>query len=159
MLAAGLRVWNSPDVLPWSAWIERSLDEARARGESVPRRLSASEEWLLWQEAVHEATAGFGVLMPDSIIEPVRRAVGLMDDFGLSLAADATAEAAVLRQSRALFEQWCESLQLQSTTSWRQCAKYLRPSNRLLLAGFPMLGGAHQALAGRASGRRGSRQP
>lgn len=140
MLAAGLRVWSSPDVLPWTAWVERSLDEARARGESVPRRLSTSEEWLLWQEAVHEATAGFGLLTPEAIVEPVRRAVGLVDDFGLNLAPEGTAEAAVLRQSRALFERRCESLQLQGTTSWRQCAKFLRPSSKLLLAGFSVIG-------------------
>ena len=48
MLAAGLTVWNTPDVLPWSAWIERELEAARSRGESLPRRLSGPEEWLLW---------------------------------------------------------------------------------------------------------------
>jgi ATP-dependent helicase/nuclease subunit B len=140
MLAAGRRVWNSPDVLPWSAWIERSLDDARTRGERVPQRLSPMEDWLLWQEAVHEACAGFQVLTPDAMIEPVRRAVGLMDDYGFTLNAAATPESAVLKQSREHFRRRCEQLRVQSSVSWMDCAEYLRPSGRLLLAGFSAIG-------------------
>jgi ATP-dependent helicase/nuclease subunit B len=144
MLASGLTVWNSPDVLPWSAWIERELDSARARGESLPRRLSSAEEWLLWREAVHQACSGLEVLMPAALIEPVRRAIGRLDDYALSLTGAATVEAGVLRQAQAHFRRRCHELNALGTTSWRDCAAHLQPSPRLLLAGFPALGPARR---------------
>jgi probable DNA repair protein len=139
-LAAGLTVWNSPDVLPWSAWVERELDAARVRGDSLPRRLSAPEEWLLWREAVQEACAGLDILMPDALIEPVRRAIGRLDDYGMPLSQAITAEAGVLLQARAGFRRRSHELNSLGTTSWRDCAAYLQPSSRLWLAGFPALG-------------------
>jgi ATP-dependent helicase/nuclease subunit B len=145
MLAAGLTVWNSPDVLPWSAWIERELDAARARGESRPRRLSGPEEWLLWHEAVLEACSGLQLLMPASLIEPLRAAIGQMDDYGLSVAQAATVETGVLLQARAHFRRRCQECGVLGSTSWRDCSAHLRPSPRLLVAGFTALGPARRA--------------
>jgi ATP-dependent helicase/nuclease subunit B len=144
MLGAGRRVWNSPDVLPWSAWVERELDAARARGDSPPRALSAPEEWLLWREAVLQACADLDVLRPDALIAPVRRAIGLLDDYGLTLSPALTAESGVLLQARAAFRHRSHELNVLGTTSWRDCAAYLQPSQRLLLAGFPALGPARR---------------
>jgi len=144
MLAAGRAVWNSPDVLPWSAWVERELDAARARGESLARRLSAPEEWLLWRDSVREACDGHDVLMPDALIEPVRRAVARLDDYGLPLPRAVGAESAVLLQARAAFRRRCAELGALGTTSWQDCAAHLRPSPQLLLAGFAALGPARQ---------------
>jgi ATP-dependent helicase/nuclease subunit B len=144
MLGAGLKVWNSPDVLPWSAWVERELDAARIRGESLARRLSAPEEWLLWRLAVQEACADLEVLMPDALIEPVRRAIGRLDDYGLPLSQAVTAESGVLLQARAGFRRRSHELNALGVTSWRDCAAHLQPSPRLLLAGFPALGPARR---------------
>jgi ATP-dependent helicase/nuclease subunit B len=144
MLGAGLRVWNTPDVLPWGAWIERELDAARARGESLRRRLSAPEEWLLWREAVQHACIDLDLLLPDALIEPVRRAIGRLDDYGLTLNRAATAEAAVLLQARAGFRRRCAELGAIGTTSWGDCAPHLQPSAQLLLAGFARLGPARR---------------
>ena len=144
MLDAGRAVWNSPDVLPWSAWLERELDAARARGEPLARRLSAAEEWLLWRDSVREACDGHGVLMPDALIEPVRRAVARIDDYGLPLRRAMGAESAVLLQARAAFRRQCAELGVLGTTSWQDCAAHLRPSPQLLLAGFAAPGQARQ---------------
>ena len=141
MLDAGRAVWNSPDVLPWSAWIERELGAARARGEPLARRLSAAEEWLLWRDAVHEA-CGQEVLRPDALIEPVRRAITRLDDYGLPLTRAASPESAVLLHARAAFRRRCAELGALGTTSWRDCAALLRPSAQLLLAGFATPGPA-----------------
>jgi probable DNA repair protein len=144
MLAAGLRVWNSPDVLPWSGWLERELDAARARFEPLPRRLSSAEEWLLWREVVREACSDFGVLMPDGLIDPVRRAVGRMDDFGLQLPTATSAETAVLRGARAGFRRRCQELDAIGSTSWQDCAAFVRPPPGVVLTGFSALGPARQ---------------
>ena len=144
MLHAGRRVWPSPDVLPWGAWVERELDAARARGASLPRRLSASEQWLLWRAAVHEACEGLAVLMPDALIEPVRQAIGRLDDYGLPLPPASTAETAVLMQARTAFRRRCAELKASGAGSWHDCRAHLRPSTRLWLAGFSALGPARR---------------
>ncbi len=144
MLSAGRRVWDSPDVLPWGAWLERELDAARARGELARRRLTGAEEWLLWREAVHAACSDLAVLRPDALIEPVRRAVGRLDDYGMPLRRASTAESAVLLQSRAAFSRRCAELGALGSSSWRDCAEHLRPSAQLLLAGFACLGSARR---------------
>lgn len=144
MLGAGRRVWPSADVLPWNAWVERELDAARARGESLPRRLAAAEEWLVWRAAVHEACAGLDVLMPDALIEPVRRAITRLDDYGLPLPPASGAESALLMQGRSAFRRRCAELGASSATSWQDCRAHLRPSNRLLLAGFSVVGPARR---------------
>jgi hypothetical protein len=134
----------------------------------VPWRFPAAtpvgaEEWLLWREAVQEACAGLDVLMPDALIEPVRRAIGRLDDYGMPLSQAITAEAGVLLQARAGFRRRSHELNALGTTSWRDCAAYLQPSSRLWLAGFPALGPGATPLAraarrtrgrGRAVGRR-----
>jgi ATP-dependent helicase/nuclease subunit B len=140
MLGTGQLVWKSPDVLPWSAWVERSVDEARAQGHPVSRRLSPIEDWLLWQEAVHEACADYPVLMPDAMIEPVRRAIGLIEDYGIALRGAATPEAVVLQRSAQHFMRRARELEVLGNTSWRDVIDYLKPSARLLLAGFSNIG-------------------
>ena len=51
-----------------------------------------------------------------------------------------SAETAVLLQARAGFRRRCAELGVLGTTSWQDCAPYLRPSQQLLLAGFQVLG-------------------
>lgn len=144
-LAQGRRIWGSPDILPWNAWVVRELDAARARGEPLPRRLSATEEWLLWREAVDAACSGLQVLMPDALIDTVRRALQLLDDYGLDPPGAVTPEAAVLRQAQHHFRRRCGELSALGTTSWRDCAHWLQPTPRMRLAGFIALGPARQA--------------
>jgi probable DNA repair protein len=144
MLRAEKQVWSTPDVLPWSAWIERCLDDARAAGQAVPRRLSPMEDWLLWQEAVQQACAQYPVLMPDALIEPVRRAVGLLEDYGIAFQGAPTPEAAVLQWSLQHFKRRARELQVLGDTSWRDVVDYLQPSARVLLAGFTNLGPARR---------------
>ena len=57
-LGAGRSAWPSADVLPWTAWLERTLAEA-ARDDARWRLLGATQELVLWQrliEASREAT-------------------------------------------------------------------------------------------------------
>jgi ATP-dependent helicase/nuclease subunit B len=144
MLRSAKHVWSTPDVLPWSAWVQRCLDEARAQGRGVPRRLSEMEEWLLWQEAVQAACADFRVLMPDAMIEPVCRVIGLLEDYGIEFKGTPTPEAAVMQQSVQHFRRRVRELEVLGTASWRDVIDYLQPSARILLAGFSDLGPARR---------------
>jgi len=144
-LAAGRRVWESADVLPWTAWLERGLDQARSRGVPVPRRLSRAEEWWLWREAVRAACADLPVLWPDALIDSVRRAVLLLEDYGIQLHDASSSETAVLLRARAHFRRRCGELHALWGSSWSACADYLQPSAATLALGFPEFGAARRA--------------
>jgi probable DNA repair protein len=143
-LAAGARAWNTPDVLPWSGWLERSLDAAAARSGQVPRRLSGSEEWLCWREAVRAAGADAAVLFADALVDSVRRAVTLLDDYALPLRAAASAESALLLGARRWFREHCLQRGVVGITSWQDCAAHLAPVSRTRLVGFTTLGAARR---------------
>ena len=143
-LRAGRAVWNSPEVLPWSAWLERGLDEARGRGVPVPRRLSRTQEWWLWREAVHAACGEFTVLSPDSLIDSVRRAVLALEDHGIELRDAGAPETAVLLGARAHFARRCVALHALWSQSWSACAPYIKSAASTRLAGFAELGAARR---------------
>jgi len=54
---AGRERWESPDILPWTAFVERQWDEARHApgGEGAPLLLAAPEEEALWESVVAES--------------------------------------------------------------------------------------------------------
>lgn len=139
-LAAGRAVWRSPDILPWNAWLERELADARARGEPVPRRLSAFEDWLLWREAAEEACSGLDLLQIDSLVDALRRAAGLLADYGLTLREPLNAEAGVLKRASAHYRLRCRELGVIAASDWRAARDFVRVSARLWLAGFEALG-------------------
>ncbi len=144
MLAEGRRTWPSPDVLPWGAWLERELDRARIRGEVVPRRLSALEDWLLWREAVLQAGGRREMLAPERLMDAVRRAVATLEDYGSELPVDASPETALLAEVRDHYRRRCEVLGALPVGSWVACARYVRPSESVLLAGFAVVGPARR---------------
>jgi probable DNA repair protein len=136
MLAQGLTLWASPDILPWGAWVERELEQARVHGEAVPRRLSSAEQWQLWREAVLQSAAGLQILAPERLIDPVRRAAGILDDYGLCLSAADSPEAALLIAAQAAYRRHCTESGAMGSDSWLDCRDYLHPSAQLMLAGF-----------------------
>ncbi len=57
--ARGLRVWTSPDILPWSAFIVRAADAVREAQGTRSAPLSATQERWLWAELVRGQETGF----------------------------------------------------------------------------------------------------
>lgn len=54
---AGLPVWETPDILPYSAWLERCLEESNVHIDSEGRKdapllLRPLQEQLLWEEII-----------------------------------------------------------------------------------------------------------
>ena len=56
-LDAGRRVWATPDVLTWDAWLSRELLRARQGGADVPAILNRSQELELWRQVLEGASA------------------------------------------------------------------------------------------------------
>ncbi|HXV08169.1 MAG TPA: PD-(D/E)XK nuclease family protein [Burkholderiales bacterium] len=60
-IGTGRSAWPSADVLPWSAWLERTLGEA-ARDDPRLRLLGPAQELALWQRLIEPSHAGSPLL-------------------------------------------------------------------------------------------------
>ena len=63
---AGRSVWQTPDILPLSAFVERSYDGAlhAADSHALPPLLSTAQETALWEESIRRSDAASGLLSP-----------------------------------------------------------------------------------------------
>jgi ATP-dependent helicase/nuclease subunit B len=118
-LAAGRRVWSSPDVIALTAWTRREAERLAAEaGASVPRVLSAAEEWLLWRQCAFEVTQGLDLLDRPALGESLQRASALAAEFGIALqAGPADSEAALLVRAQREFAARCTALSARSAAT------------------------------------------
>ncbi len=63
-LSAEKKVWETPDILPWAAWILRSWDDFAAQQQQVPLLLNAQQLQWVWQKIVSESSFAKGFLQP-----------------------------------------------------------------------------------------------
>jgi probable DNA repair protein len=145
-LRAGRRVWASPDVLPWQAWLTRGLDRVRATGAQVPCRLRSAASWLLWRDAAREACAQ--ALSPDGLAPALRRAAFLQADWDLP-ASTATAEARALGVAVAFVRGHCREHDLIDPADWSRILPLMGEQRHTAVAGFGVLPPARAAALAR----------
>jgi len=58
------KVWETPDILPWAAWMLRSWDDFAAQQEQVPLLLNAQQQQWVWQKIVTESSFAKAFLQP-----------------------------------------------------------------------------------------------
>ena len=117
-LAAGRRVWSSPDVLSLAAWTRREAERVAAEAPGGPRLLSAVEEWLLWRQCALEITQGMPLLDTAALGESLQQASTLAAEFGIALRAQsADSEAALLVRAQREFDVHCQALAARSAAS------------------------------------------
>src|SRR5258708_7721650 len=86
-IARGLASWESADVLPFSAFVERSYEDAlySELATQLPILLSAAEEQALWEEAIAASESGKALLSTPSAAELARGASQLAHEWKLAL--------------------------------------------------------------------------
>ena len=65
-LADQKNVWETPDILPWAAWIMRLWDDFAAQQASVPMLLNTQQQQWVWQQVVSESAHAKGLLQPSA---------------------------------------------------------------------------------------------
>lgn len=65
-LAEQKNVWETPDILPWAAWIMRLWDDFAAQQGSVPMLLNTQQQQWVWQQIVSESPLAKGLLQPSA---------------------------------------------------------------------------------------------
>jgi len=81
--AAGRRVWPSPDILPWSAWLRRHYEHLLDAGHIESDLLSPAQERLVWQTVIERHDATSGLLRPTAAAHSALNAHALLADWQL----------------------------------------------------------------------------
>jgi ATP-dependent helicase/nuclease subunit B len=148
-LAAGRRAFHTPDVHSFSGWLR--AQPLRTAAGRTRRHLGASEEWLLWHEAVTGAAAQLSLPGVAGLVDAVRRSAGLLYDWRIApglLEQAGTPESALLAESLVRIE--ARLTELCAVGDWQVLGELaLDPPRRVpLFAGFALATPAHRALLG-----------
>ena len=76
-LAQGRTVWDAADIVPYSAFLQRTWEEAFYAEASLPALLAPAQEEQLWRQAL----AGAGLIAIDETAARCREAWGLMHEW------------------------------------------------------------------------------
>lgn len=144
--SAGRRAWPTPQILPWSAWIESLWEAALYEGLSLPARISADEELLIWERIIAQDSESHPLLDPAAAAEAARNSWELIHAWRL----DRSAIEALAGDDTRAFLRWTESFEdAGETGGWLEPARWadrlaplldripLPPS--IVLAGFDEL--------------------
>jgi len=162
--AAGARVWEAPDILPWPQWLERFWQDSFGwlDGDAPQPLLSPFQEQTLWESIIREAESA-PLLHEPAAARGAREAWQLLHAWRLPLAragefanedASAFGRWAKTYQQRCAREHYLDSARLPEAITQAITQKRLRLPDRLLLAGFDEFTPQQQALldAVRAAG-------
>jgi ATP-dependent helicase/nuclease subunit B len=50
------KVWETPDILPWAAWIMRLWEDFAAQQESLPMLLNTQQQKWVWQQLISDSS-------------------------------------------------------------------------------------------------------
>ncbi len=148
-LAAGARVWASPDVLTPSAWARRECERAAEVSPAQwPRILGPAEEWLLWRQAAEEVARSFPVLDAGALGESLQRSSERAAEHGVTPGADARgSEAQLLYEAQQIFAARCREMNAASVSALLPRLHDGAERRALLLAGFDAIPRPLAALA------------
>jgi probable DNA repair protein len=146
----GRVVWEAPDVLPWSQWLERFWQESFGllSADRPQQLLSDFQELTLWEEAIHSADSENPLLQVPSAARSARDAWQLLHAWRVSIARDqenssedvsAFARWAKAYRQRCTDGDWLDSARLADAVRGALADGRLAPPRALIIAGFDEL--------------------
>jgi ATP-dependent helicase/nuclease subunit B len=166
----GREVWDSPDILPWGAWLARAYEEAVLCGAppSVPLLLSEAQELALWERVIGESARGGGLLLRSATAGLALDARNIQVAWRLPVEAGdgaLTEDVHAFLGWSQLFERrcreagWLDRARLGDAVAEWWGRRVLPPPREILLAGFDELTPQQEAvLAGAAAAGAAVRQ-
>jgi ATP-dependent helicase/nuclease subunit B len=139
-LAGGGRVWATPDILSFDAWLTREIERHAAdAGANLPRLLSPAEDWLLWRQCTADATGDLDLVNRGALAEALRRASALAADFQIDVSRSRDmpgTESALLSEVQRAVDERCRSLGAAHATSLLAGLPCVGDSRPVVFAGF-----------------------
>ena len=157
MQAKGLKVWRTPQILPWSTWLNRQYLDARAlhAAKYKPLRvLSGAQSRALWNEVVANSNLASELLNPSSAARLAARSWRRLQDHAIplrELAKYDTPETQAFNAWCHEFLRRCEALGAIDDARlmlWAEEVQYV-PDERVALAGFDSMPPAMRTLVDR----------
>lgn len=145
MATSDSRVWDSPDVLPWHAWLRRLWDEQiLAHRGPVPTLLSDTQARAWWEDAVQSS-----VLMQSSgAAKTAYQAWQLLADYQVPLAdlkVSQGVDSKLFRDWAQAYEQTCRDKNWLDPAYLIQQLHVSDCSSRIVFAGFDQFAPAQQS--------------
>lgn len=148
--AAGRSVWQTPNILPYSAWLETLyeallLNPALESLEAWPDALSPSQEMWVWESVIRESEYGKKLLQTQATAKTAQQAWALcrqwrLDVRHLSHAPPPDTEAFIDWQKlfvrRCRRENWAEAARLPDLTASGIRQELIELPHSILFAGF-----------------------
>jgi probable DNA repair protein len=144
-LALGQSVWETPDVLPLGAWLNRCHKQLSEAGHSDRRLLTPHQNLLAWERQVRESTAGADLLRPDAAAALAAEAWERLCAWNLGLdgvdGAAGEESRAFLQWARAFLREceshgWLDAPRLPAVVSGALRSGALPPPSGMIFAGF-----------------------
>ena len=81
----GLEVWPTPDVLPWTAWLQSAWEEAVVSGASPAPELllTSQQEQRIWEDIITESVADQPLQQVTGTVRRAQEAWQLMQSWRL----------------------------------------------------------------------------
>lgn len=145
--ARGLEVWRTPQILPWSTWLEREYLDARAAANdaaSIKRVLSAAQSRALWEDVVAESRYARDLLNPSNAARLAARSWRRLHEYLISLDALEnydTPEARALQTWCREYAARCRALRAidpAELAAWAHAEQFV-PADNVACAGFDSL--------------------
>ena len=156
-MAAGERVWSSPDVQTAGAWLRRECERQAEEGNrSTARLLGAAEEWWLWAEATREAAAEVAGENPFLSLAPLAEALQSASEQAVlwhlePVTAGPDSETRLLLRAQRAFAERCRALGATSVGCAIPALAPLTEHARPVLRGFDAVPPALTRLAAPAT--------
>jgi hypothetical protein len=157
--AAGEQTWETPDILPWSAWLQRCWNEAGQNlalaGQPVAGLLTSLQERVLWEQVIRDASEEYTLLQPVGTARLAQEAWQLLHgwrlelhqaEFALSEDASAFYIWAQAYAKRCREANWLDDARLPHWLQTYLQQGYLEAPRHLLLIGFEEFTPQQQAL-------------
>ena len=130
----GLEAWPTPDILPWTAWLQRAWEEVVFSGVATAPELllTSQQEQRIWEDIVTESAAGQHLQQVSGTVRHAQEAWQLIQSWRLSL-TDATFR--YNSDSTAFFE-WASRFEAKCMEKgWLSLARLSDELQRSILAG------------------------
>jgi probable DNA repair protein len=146
----GLRVWPTPDVLPWQGWLTREFEQRRHALGGARRLLRATEAWFIWRGIATALAEEHGLLSAAGLAAALPRSLARARDWGVRWSGDAGPEANVLRAAERDWRRACQALDAVDAADWSALPDALggapgASTAPVSLAGFATVGTARRA--------------
>ena len=106
-LRQGRRAWETPDILPWQAWLQRCRDFRRERNGAAELLLSAEQERVLWQQIIDASPYKDNLLHVSSVAEQAASAWQRLKEYNVPVFPQGIA----MSEDVSAFKSWADEYQ------------------------------------------------